>query len=72
MLLKIRIVHWIDSSLQNDQVNKEDFPKPVTVTSVGFVIEENSEYLTLARDDMSDGEYRGLCCIPKVSILYVE
>lgn len=62
---EVRVVSWIDSSLQNVQVGREDYPKPALITSVGFVVEETDEYLTLARDDMDDDDYRGLLCIPK-------
>lgn len=62
---EIRVVRWIDSSLQNVQVNRNDFPKPELITSVGFVVDETDAYITLARDDMNDGDFRGLLCIPK-------
>lgn len=65
---QIRIVSWIDSSLQNGQVGKDDYPTPELIRSVGFVVEETSEHVTLARDDMKDDEYRGLICIPKECI----
>jgi hypothetical protein len=61
-------VRWIDSSLQNGQVDKDDFPRPVVITSVGFVVAETDEYVTIARDDMGDGDYRGLCSIPKIAV----
>ena len=65
-----RVVRWIDSSLQNVQVDKDDFPKPVTITSVGFVVEETDEYVVLARDDMGhDGDYRGLVAIPRIAVV---
>lgn len=57
-------VSWIDSSLQNGQVDRHDFPKPEEITSVGIVLESTSAYITLARDDMGGGDYRGLVCIP--------
>jgi hypothetical protein len=66
---EIRIIKWIDSSLQNGQVDKEDFPKPVEIVSAGFVVEEHDDYVVIARDNMGDGDYRGLCSIPKVCIL---
>lgn len=70
MQRSIRVVEWIDSSLQNGQVDKDDFPKPARITSVGFVVEETDDYIVLARDDMNhDGDYRGLCAIPKVATL---
>lgn len=66
---EVRVVRWIDSCLQNGQVDSDDFPQPVVITSVGFVVEETDEYVTLARDDMShEGDYRGLCAIPKIAV----
>lgn len=66
---KIHTVKWVDSSLQNGQVDKYEFPKPSVILTVGFLVEENDEYITVARDDMGNGDFRGLCCIPKVSVL---
>lgn len=65
----IRVVRWIDSSIQNGQVDKDDFPKPETITSVGFVVEDTNEYVVLSRDDMAhEGDYRGLVAIPRVAV----
>lgn len=70
---EVRTVRWIDSSLQNGQVDASDFPKPFVITSVGFVVRETDEYLVLARDDMGhDGDFRGLCAIPKVAVIADE
>ena len=66
---EVRVVRWTDSSLQNGQVHRHDFPKPEVITSVGFVVEETDEHVTLARDDMNSGDFRGLCCIPKIAVL---
>lgn len=65
-----RVVKWVDSCLQNGQVDESDFPEPVVITSVGFVVKETDEYLVLARDDMGhDGDFRGLCAIPKLAVM---
>ncbi len=68
----IKIVEWVDSSLTNVQVDRYDFPKPERIVSLGWVVEENDEYITLTRDDMQNGDYRGLVCIPKVSVLSIR
>lgn len=65
---EVRVVSWIDSSLQNAQVGKEDYPAPELIQSVGWVVEDTSEHVTLARDDMKDDEFRGLLCIPRECI----
>jgi hypothetical protein len=64
-----RTITWIDSSLQNGQVDKTGFPEPTRITTIGFLVEENDDYLVLARDDMGDGDYRGLIAIPAVAYL---
>ena len=66
-----RVVKWIDSCLQNGQVDESGFPEPVVITSVGFVVKETDDYLVLARDDMGqeDGDFRGLCAIPKLAVV---
>lgn len=68
-LPEIRTVRWLDSSLQNGQVDKYNFPKPEVIVTIGFLVDETDEYVTVARDDMGNGDYRGLCCIPKISVL---
>ena len=62
-------ITWLDSSLQNTQVDKTDFPKPTIIKSLGYVVEDNKEYIVLARDDMGEGDYRGLVAIPKFAII---
>lgn len=62
-------VSWIDSSLQNSQVDASEFPTPTEIVSIGFVVADERDYLTLARDDMQhDGDYRGLLAIPREAI----
>lgn len=57
-------VVWVDSCLQNYQVGKDEYPKPEEIISVGFLVEQTDEYITLARDDMKLDQFRGLICIP--------
>lgn len=66
---EVRVVKWLDSCLQNGQVDAGDFPAPVVITSVGFIVKENADYLVMARDDMADGDFRGLCAIPKFAVV---
>lgn len=66
---KVEIIRWVDSSIQNAQVDHHDYPKLAVITSVGWVVDVTTEHIILARDDMKDGEFRGLICIPQVCIL---
>lgn len=68
----VQIIQWVDSTVQEHQVDKNNFPKPSIITSVGFIAEETRTYITLARDIMGEGDYRGLCSIPKILILEEE
>lgn len=65
---EVKHIRWIDSSIQDDQVDHHNFPKPTNAVSVGFIIEETDDYITLARDAL-DKDYRGLICIPKIAII---
>lgn len=64
----VSLVTWIDSSLQNGQVDDDDFPEPCTIRSVGFLVRDFAEGLVLARDEMGGGDYRGLVAIPRIAI----
>lgn len=63
-MTEILFVEWIDSSLQNVQVGRFDYPKPELIRSVGWLVEETPGFVTLARDDHEDDQFRGLLCIP--------
>lgn len=65
---RLAVIEWIDSSLQNVQVGKDDYPKPEVICSTGWLVEETDTYITIARDDMKDDEYRGLLCVPRECI----
>lgn len=68
---RLGVVEWIDSSVQNGQIDRDDYPKPEVICSAGWLVEETPEYVTLARDEMTKenpGDYRGLVCIPRESI----
>ena len=42
-MTEVQQVRWLDSAVQNVQVDKHDFPTPVTITSVGFVVREDDD-----------------------------
>lgn len=65
---RFTVVHWIDSSVQNGQVSRGDYPTPEVIRSIGWLVESANDHIVLARDDMKDDEYRGLLCIPKECI----
>ncbi len=68
---EIKRVEWIDSKVMDlYQVNEEDDLTPTKIESVGFVVKEDSEYIVLAREKVSD-DWRGVIVIPNVSILKI-
>lgn len=69
MIKETSTIQWIDSSCQDNQTDSWGFPKPIIITSIGFVVEETDAYIVLARDDMGEGDFRGLLAIPKIAIL---
>lgn len=70
--IDMAIVDWIDSSLQNGQVDKDAFPEPELIRSLGWLVHEEDAHIVLARDDMNDGDWRGLLCIPRECIKEVR
>ena len=65
---RIIVVEWVDSSLQNGQVDKHNFPVPEKIHSVGYLVDEGDAHVVVARDDMNNGDYRGLLCVPRECI----
>ena len=46
--MKVKKITYKDTNIVNEQTAERI--KPVTISIVGFVIEENSEYITLTRE----------------------
>jgi hypothetical protein len=65
--LRLYQVTWVDSTLVNGQIGVDDLPKPTMVDSVGYLVEETKEYITLARDVMGN-DWRGVLCIPRCCV----
>jgi hypothetical protein len=65
-------VVWVDSAVQNAQVDASEYPAPLTVTSVGLVADSDDTKIVLARDDMGDGELRGLLAIPMCCVMKTD
>lgn len=68
MVGDLLIIEWVDSSMQHSQVGKDDYPVPANIRSVGWLVEQTDHFTTISRDDLGDGEHRGLLSIPKVCI----
>lgn len=77
--MKIVKIVWIDSrGVTSDWEFKDEIKpfKPILVTTVGYLLEDNAEYKTLAQSD-SEKMVTGLmaipvCCIKKIEELVVK
>ena len=61
----LAVVEYVDSALQAEQTNR--VAKPFAVTTVGFVIHEDDDALTLCAELVGE-DYRGQVSIPKVAV----
>ena len=61
-------IEWIDSKFGGDwEYLEEIIPKPAKVTSIGYLIDENEEGLTIAHS-VTEKQCCGRITIPKVCI----
>ena len=63
---KVKRLVFIDSTISTGQTDQTI--KPSKMEIVGFVVDETSEYITLATEIVDGVEYRGQVAIPKVAI----
>lgn len=62
-------IHWVDSNIMHDQTS--EVIKPATIQTVGYLIQEKGEYVTVARD-LIDEEWRGQISIPRECIMSIR
>ena len=61
-LLQVVGIVWKDAVFSD----KEEAPKPVDMLTVGFLVGENKDQVSVAHEvDMSDGEFRGVTSVPR-------
>lgn len=65
----IVVVHWIDSNIMHDQTN--EVVEPVTIQTVGYLIQDKVRSVTVARDLIND-EWRGQISIPRECIMSIR
>jgi len=65
--MKTKRIKWRDSRMYITQCEMQDF-EPEVITSIGFVIQENDNQITLAGDLIED-EFRRVIVIPKENII---
>lgn len=72
--MKIVQVVWVDSvGMTPDWEHKDEIEplKPANPTSVGFLLDDNSDYVTLLQTD-SETQLMGRLTIPRISIVSME
>lgn len=70
------IVTWVDSCSASggpwmDRESAEEM-KPLECVTIGFVVQETTDYITLASSATKDGQVAGDMCIPQACITAVE
>lgn len=61
-VLQVVGIIWKDAVFSD----KEEVPKPVAMLTVGFLVTENDEQISIAHEvDTSDGEFRGVTSVPR-------
>ena len=61
-LLQVVGIVWKDAVFSD----KEESPKPVAMLTVGFLVTENAEQISIAHEvDTSHGEFRGVTSVPR-------
>jgi hypothetical protein len=66
---KLKQIRWRDSRMYITQCSKEDVFEVSEIYSVGYVVKEDKNSITLAGDVLNDGDVRRVIVIPKENIL---
>ena len=70
--LKIVIVEWVDSSFSEGWVGKDEFDYGISyITSVGYLVHETKEFISIALNVGNNGQISDVMNIPKVAILSI-
>lgn len=59
------VVVWTDAWFDHDESAPEDWTPNFVVTSIGFLVRDGAEVLSLAHEVLPDGQYRAVTHIPR-------
>jgi hypothetical protein len=59
------IVTWTDAFFDEGQITRDDFRSEYVVRTVGFLVRDDADILSLAQELLPDGEYRAVSHIPR-------
>lgn len=62
---KATYFQWVDACGSSGWYNPEDCKGPMHVESIGFVVKEDKESITIAPGRTADGQYMGYVTVPK-------
>ncbi len=65
--MKIAMVHWRDASYISEAANPKEYG-PIRCTSVGILVVDDPEFVTVALEGFEDGDYRRQLSIPRENI----
>jgi len=71
------MVKWVDSAepADNADIEPADFPKPQTLTNIGYLVKEHSDYVVVAgaiKPDPAGTTYDYVIAIPRQSVVFVS
>ena len=66
--MKTKTIKWRDSRMYINQCERDSEWEVCIITSVGYVIEDNKDFIVLA-GDLVDDEVRRVIVIPKENIV---
>ena len=62
------VVEWVDSSNAGGWRDEGESFEPVMCRSIGVILKETDEYITLAQTVGDDGKYANIVTIPLVAV----
>ena len=62
---EVYVVRWRDAFFDEGQLSREDFRDDFVVRSLGFLVRDDANILSLAQELLPDGEYRAVTHIPR-------
>jgi len=65
MAHKILYLEWGDACGQSGWLNADDVQPPMSVSSIGHLVKETKEYVSLSPGLTQDGQFMGYITIPK-------
>jgi hypothetical protein len=69
---RIALVCWLDASWERGEIKPADVRRPVQLESVGFVLHDDEQGITLGSDCDDQGVYRFVLAVPRAAVRWVR